>query len=101
MLIHYLTLGIETTADDAAIRQKYLELVKAYPPETEPVQFRRISTAYDAIKDERRRIASLLFESIQERDPEAALVRLATVDGNKRKRIGLTALIGIQERISG
>jgi curved DNA-binding protein CbpA len=47
----FATLGIENTASEEEIRQRYLELVKQHPPEHDPVRFREIHDAYEAAKN--------------------------------------------------
>lgn len=97
MFTHYLVLDLPQTADDETIRRRYLEMVKTYTPESDPVTFRRITAAYEAIKDERQRIESALFEAIKPADWENELVKLATARRPKRKRVGLQDLIATFE----
>ncbi|MFP4227047.1 MAG: hypothetical protein ACLFRF_09985 [Desulfobacterales bacterium] len=93
MLTHYLILDLPLTADDETIRQRYLEKVKQYSPESDPIIFRRISAAYDAIKNERCRIQSTLFETLHQPDWGNQLYELAAARQPKRKRVGLKDLI--------
>jgi len=44
-------LGVSQDAGEAAVRARYLELVKQNPPEREPEKFREIRAAYEAAKD--------------------------------------------------
>ncbi|OED37083.1 hypothetical protein AB833_24915 [Chromatiales bacterium (ex Bugula neritina AB1)] len=44
-------LGLDQTATETEIRQKYLQLVKRYPPEADPVKFRQINQAYESARD--------------------------------------------------
>jgi curved DNA-binding protein CbpA len=54
-------LGIDPTADDEAVRAAYLAAVRRSPPDRDPEGFRRVREAYDAVRDEERRLALLLF----------------------------------------
>ena len=54
-------LGIDETADDEAVRAAYLAAVRRSPPDRDPEGFRRIREAYDAVRDEERRLALRLF----------------------------------------
>jgi len=45
------TLGVPEGASEEAVRLRYLELVKQFPPERDPERFREIHTAYEAAKD--------------------------------------------------
>lgn len=44
-------LGVPADADDAAIRQRYRELVKQCPPERDPERFQRIRGAFELCSD--------------------------------------------------
>jgi len=44
-------LGIASDADAATIRQRYLELVRQFPPERNPQEFGEIRAAYDHLRD--------------------------------------------------
>ncbi len=56
----YQILQVPLDADDHTIRQTYLEAVKRCPPERDPLQFQRLSSAYDSIKDEDSRLQTIL-----------------------------------------
>ena len=57
MKSHYETLGIEKSADARQIKRAYFELVKKFPPERFPDEFKEIRAAYDALLDEEKRAA--------------------------------------------
>lgn len=57
----FAVLGLDETADDAAVRAGYLAAVRAHPPDRDPAGFQRIREAYDAIRDEDRRLDLRLF----------------------------------------
>ena len=44
----YEVLGIDDDADDEAIRRRYLELVKRFPPEHHPEKFAAVRAALDS-----------------------------------------------------
>ncbi len=98
MLTPYLVLGLPTDADDETIRQRYLTLVKRHTPESDPIQFRRISESYEAIRDERRRIEMALFGGMDNPDYENELFRLAKAVAPKRRRVGLKEMIAAGEK---
>jgi curved DNA-binding protein CbpA len=58
----YKILGLPPDADDAAIRTRYLELVREHPPERSPERFAEVRRAYDAVKDIETRLKKQLFE---------------------------------------
>jgi preprotein translocase subunit Sec63 len=47
----YEVLGLPHDADEAAIRSRYLELVRAHPPERDAQRFGEIRDAYDRLRD--------------------------------------------------
>ena len=54
-------LGIDETADDDAVRAAYLAAVRRSPPDRDPEGFRRVRDAYEAVRDEERRLSLRLF----------------------------------------
>jgi len=48
---YYRILGTNSNADDELIKKRYLEKVRAFPPEKDPEEFKRIREAYDTLKD--------------------------------------------------
>ncbi len=58
-------MGIERTASDEVVRQRYIELVRKHQPERDPHMFQKVRTAYDAIANERDRLCFLIFEPSQ------------------------------------
>lgn len=59
----YLVLCVPRDANDARIRQAYLDALKLAPPETAPDRFKEIAAAYDEIRDEPRRLRFELFDA--------------------------------------
>ena len=59
----YLLLGVPRDATDQAIRQAYLNAVKAATPETDPERFKAVSGAYEQIKDQTSRYRYELFHT--------------------------------------
>ena len=56
----YQRLGVAADADDRTIRQAYLAAVKLCSPESDPLGFQQISSAYESIKDEESRLGAIL-----------------------------------------
>ncbi|MDI3547382.1 MAG: hypothetical protein PWR10_1034 [Halanaerobiales bacterium] len=48
---YYRILGTNSNASDELIKERYLEKVRAFPPEKDPEEFKRIRKAYDTLKD--------------------------------------------------
>ena len=59
----YEILGVPPDADDDAVRKAYLELVRKFSPDTDPEAFKRISKAYEQLKDEKSRLKYYLFNT--------------------------------------
>ena len=93
MLHHYLILGLTPEANSEQIKNRYLELVKTFPPEKEPEKFRQINTAYEALKNRRNRIKSRMFSGVDTVDMEKALLELSSSLIFKKKRSALEDLI--------
>jgi curved DNA-binding protein CbpA len=66
-------LGLRRDADEAAIRSRYLELVREFPPDRAPERFAAIRAAYDLVRDPVRRLENQLF-SIESSDSIDALI---------------------------
>jgi curved DNA-binding protein CbpA len=99
MLVNYLVLGLSPEAEDAQIRKRYLELIKQYPPEREAIRFQEITAAYEKIKDESSRIRTQLFEPLNIKDSEKAILGLIQAAPPKRQRIGLKALVAAAKQL--
>jgi hypothetical protein len=56
-------LGIEPGAGDAAIRARYLDLVRQFPPERAPERFAAIRAAFERVKSRDDRLRWRLFEA--------------------------------------
>jgi len=64
-------LGIAEDAGDEEIKQRYLALVRAFPPDREPERFQACRAAYETVRDQRKRLETKLL-----RTSDAALLRL-------------------------
>jgi curved DNA-binding protein CbpA len=58
----YAVLGVPEEADDEAIRQRYLELVRQFPPEQHPERFAAVRAAYERLRDVDRRVRLRLYD---------------------------------------
>lgn len=58
----HLVLGVAPDADEATLRQRYLELVRENPPEQRPQQFAEIRAAYEQLRDPAAQLKRRLFE---------------------------------------
>lgn len=93
MLTHYLVLGLSPHASTTEVRQRYLQLVRENPPSRDPEYSQKITAAYDALKDERTRVATRLFGTLECADMEMALMDLVRANTSRRKSPGLRALL--------
>lgn len=48
---HYKVLGLRSNSRQERVKEKYIELVKQYPPEQYPEEFERIRRAYETLRD--------------------------------------------------
>jgi curved DNA-binding protein CbpA len=57
----YEIFGLTADAGEAEIRQRYLELVRQFPPDQAPERFAAVHTAYEALRDPARRLRDQIF----------------------------------------
>jgi DnaJ-class molecular chaperone len=57
----YRVLELTTDAGENEIRQRYLELVRAFPPDRAPERFAAIHAAYASLRDPATRLKTQLF----------------------------------------
>jgi len=57
----YDILNVSYEATDNEIRKAYLELVRKFPPDTKPEQFKKIRESYSLIENETARLKYYLF----------------------------------------
>ena len=67
----FFILGVDENATDEEIKQRYLAMVRAYPPDREPARFQVYRAAYEALCNERKRLEIKLLAA-----NDAALTRL-------------------------
>jgi curved DNA-binding protein CbpA len=63
MIDPYQVLGLPPDADDAAVRGRYLDLVRRFPPEQAPDRFAAVRAAYERVRDRDARLRYRLFEA--------------------------------------
>jgi len=59
----FAVLGVDETADDEAIKRRYLALVRAHPPDREPERFQVLRRAYEAVSGQRERLERKLLHT--------------------------------------
>jgi DnaJ-class molecular chaperone len=59
----YQVLELPPDADDAAVRARYLELVRRWPPEQAPERFAAVRAAYERVRDRDARLRQRLFDA--------------------------------------
>jgi curved DNA-binding protein CbpA len=92
----YETLGLTPESDDAAVRQRYLELVRQHPPDRSPERFTAIRAAYEQLRDPVDRMQRRLFEI---RADESLDEIIAAVRARLRaERIPVDTLLSLVER---
>src|SRR4051794_8339271 len=87
----YATLGVPADSDDAAIRRRYLELVKQYSPERHPERFAAVRQAYESLRDLDTRLRYRLFEAGKADSVDAIIDEVA--GKGPRRRLSLAALL--------
>ena len=69
----YTVLDLPPDADDAAIRQRYLDLTRQFPPEQHPEKFAAVRAAYEKLRTLDARVRYRLFERGSENTIEAII----------------------------
>jgi curved DNA-binding protein CbpA len=87
----YTVLELPSDADDEAIRRKYLELVRRYPPEQHPEQFAAVRAAYESLKDLNTRLRHRLFERGRKETIDSLIEETACQ--SSRRRVSLEMLL--------
>jgi curved DNA-binding protein CbpA len=90
----YSVLGIDDDADDDAIRRRYLELVREFPPERHPERFAAVRAAYERLKDLDARVRHRLFEQGKRDGMDELIEELAC--RTPRRRYSLQSLLAMQ-----
>lgn len=75
---YYEVLGIERDADERAIKKAYFGLVRKYPPETHPEEFKKIREAYEVLSNPQSRAD---YDSVSQYDQYGAEVKAAMQAG--------------------
>lgn len=87
----YQVLNLPPDADDAAIRRRYLELVRQFTPEHHPEKFAAIRAAYESLKDLTTRLEHRLFDTGDKESIAAIIEELAC--RTPRRRLSLDQLL--------
>lgn len=99
MLPHYLALNLPLEATDDEIRERYLLLVRQYPPEKEPERFRQLTEAFESLKSARARVNSRLFGILNLHDAGKAIRLLDPSFNVTRRRAGLTDMLSMANKL--
>jgi curved DNA-binding protein CbpA len=87
----YTILGLPDDCDDAAIRARYLELVRQYPPERHPERAAAIRQAYDELRDVNKRLHHRLFDAGKNESLDVLLEEVQCQA--PRRRVPLTQML--------
>ena len=93
MVDPYEVLELPPDADDAAIRAKYLELVRRWPPEQAPEKFAAVRAAYERVRDRDARLRHRLFDGGRLPSMDALIEEV--VCRTKRRRVTLADLLAV------
>jgi curved DNA-binding protein CbpA len=92
----YETLGLTRQADAAAVRRRYLELVRQHPPDRSPERFAAIRAAYEQLQDPIELMHKRLFDVSPEESLNDILADLRA--GLRTERIPVETLLSLAER---
>lgn len=91
----YELLGVAADADDDAIRRRYLELVREFPPERNPEKFAAVRAAYEALKDIDIRLKRRFFERGKQDSLDVLIEEAAC--RRPRRRVTLEMLVQLAQ----
>lgn len=95
----YEVLGLPGDADDAAVRAKYLQLTREFPPESHPEKSAAIRTAYEQLKDLNARVNFRLFNATKTESLDAILEEVRCQRPKRRVTVNdLFRIAGISGR---
>ena len=83
----YAVLGVPADSDDAAIRRRYLELVKQFSPEHHPQKFAAVRQAYELLRDLDTRLKHQLFEAGRAESIDALIEDIVRTAPRPRKSL--------------
>lgn len=89
----YEVLGLPPDCDDEAIRRRYLELVKRFPPSQHPERFSAVRQAYEKLRDLATRVEHRLFDLGENDSIEKITEELACQ--SPRRRVPLKTLLSL------
>ncbi len=84
-------LELPPDADDAAIRARYLELVRRWPPEQAPERFAAVRAAYEQVRDRDARLRHRLFDAGRATNIDGLIEE--AVCRTRRRRVTLAELL--------
>jgi curved DNA-binding protein CbpA len=84
-------LGLAVDCDEEAIRRRYLELVRKFPPEQHPDRFAAIRLAYESLRDLSTALHYRIFEAGKKETMDAIIEEL--ICRNSRRRVSLEQLL--------
>ena len=98
----FAVLGVDETADDEAIKRRYLALVRAWPPDREPEKFQALRRAYEAVSGPRQRLEWKLLHTSTAALSRLKLHCLAAPDGtgggvHRKPTMSALLLDGLQQ----
>jgi len=91
------TLGLPRDAGPEAVRERYLELVRAHPPEQHPRRFAEIRAAYEEARDPRAALERRLFTAESHESIRAIGDEIRA--GLLRERLPTDLLLDLDERL--
>jgi curved DNA-binding protein CbpA len=91
----YEILGVSPQASDADIRNRYLQLVREFPPDRAPERFAQIRAAYDELRDPLVRLEKQVFSTATQDSLQTLTAELR--ERLKTARLPVDALLALAE----
>jgi DnaJ-class molecular chaperone len=87
-------LGLAPDADETAIRQRYLQLVREHPPDRDAQRFAEVRAAYDQLRDPLVSLEKRLFSTTSAETFGELLADVRKLDSQRRVPTKLLLSLG-------
>ena len=93
MLCPFVVLGLSSESTPEEIRDRYLSLVRKFPPAVDPDRFELVREAYEAVSIPRNRVEAELFAAARCESFEQAIEALERAATYRRPLPGLREIL--------
>lgn len=96
----YAVLGVDPGTEADSVRQRYLKLIREFPPDRAPEKFAEIRAAFERIQNPEIRLNELLFEPPPHNNPLTRIID-ATIEKIRTKRLPTAVVLSLARNDRG